>query len=281
MGTHWYQRRVYLQQRQVRSAGMYFIPGSCLSLQLWPKRKNPGISYIIFFQVQHWQSDLGGFWTSRVSKLWSLYWPKVPSALIIFIFSHLQNLTALYSFLPATLETWLWFLATWRDWTAEFATLGTEPSPGSDSRTSASSLSGDTLTPRTSGLTSFSVFFPPWTGLRGSTRSTAPTGSWRWRTLDWQTQVLWARTLSLWRKAQDLTSARCRQAPTWPTWSTSGSEVTWPNLEILSDPVTRLVGGPEMFVESSSMINLTCLVAWTAKPPDKVVNSPPRCKITW
>jgi len=37
------------------------------------------------------------------------------------------------------------------------------------------------------------------------------------------------------------------------------------------DPVTRLVGGPEMFVESSSMINLTCLVAWTAKPPDKVV----------
>ena len=37
-----------------------------------------------------------------------------------------------------------------------------------------------------------------------------------------------------------------------------------------SDPVTRLVGGPEMFVESSSMINLTCLVAWTAKPPDKV-----------
>ena len=34
--------------------------------------------------------------------------------------------------------------------------------------------------------------------------------------------------------------------------------------------MTRLVGGPEMFVESSSMINLTCLVAWTAKPPDKV-----------
>ena len=75
---------------------------------------------------------------------------------------HIQSpshLTALYSFLPATLETWLWFLATWRDWTAEFATLGTEPSPGSDSRTSASSLSGDTLTPRTSGLTSFSVVF--------------------------------------------------------------------------------------------------------------------------
>ena len=123
-----------------------------------PKEKIPGISYIIFFQVQYWPSDFGGFWTSRVSKLWSLYWPKVPVALIIF--SHLQNLTALYSFLPATLETWLWFLATWRDWTAEFATLGTEPSPGSDSRTSASSLSGDTLTPRTSGLTPFSVFFP-------------------------------------------------------------------------------------------------------------------------
>ena len=159
MGTRWYQRKVYLQQRQVRSAGMYFIPGSCLSFrfQLWPKRKIPGIFYIIFFQVQYWPSDFGGFWTSWVSKLWSLYWPKVPVALIIF--SHLQNLTALYSFLPATLETWLWFLATWRDWTAEFATLGTEPSPGSDSRTSASSLSGDTLTPRTSGLTSFSVFF--------------------------------------------------------------------------------------------------------------------------
>ena len=45
-------------------------------------------------------------------------------------------------------------------------------------------------------------------------------------------------------------------------------------LERPSDPVTRLVGGPEMFVESSSMINLTCLVAWTAKPPDKV-SSPP------
>ena len=38
--------------------------------------------------------------------------------------------------------------------------------------------------------------------------------------------------------------------------------------------MTRLVGGPEMFVESSSMINLTCLVAWTAKPPDKVSLSP-------
>ena len=29
-----------------------------------------------------------------------------------------------------------------------------------------------------------------------------------------------------------------------------------------------------MFVESSSMINLTCLVAWTAKPPDKVTLPP-------
>ena len=45
-------------------------------------------------------------------------------------------------------------------------------------------------------------------------------------------------------------------------------------LKLPSDPVTRLVGGPEMFVESSSMINLTCLVAWTAKPPDKVSLSP-------
>ena len=31
-----------------------------------------------------------------------------------------------------------------------------------------------------------------------------------------------------------------------------------------------------MFVESSSMINLTCLVAWTAKPPDKVSSTCPQ-----
>ena len=41
---------------------------------------------------------------------------------------------------------------------------------------------------------------------------------------------------------------------------------------ILPDPVTSVLGGPEMFVESSSMINLTCLVAGTAGPPDKVTN---------
>ena len=48
-----------------------------------------------------------------------------------------------------------------------------------------------------------------------------------------------------------------------------------------SDPVTRLVGGPEMFVESSSMINLTCLVAWTAKPPDKVSYPPGELHFTF
>ena len=43
-----------------------------------------------------------------------------------------------------------------------------------------------------------------------------------------------------------------------------------------------------MFVESSSMINLTCLVAWTAKPPDKVslppgeqVNQVNLLKVVW
>ena len=46
MGTHWYQRKVYLQHRQVRSAGRYFIPGSCLSFQMWPKRKNS--RYILY-----------------------------------------------------------------------------------------------------------------------------------------------------------------------------------------------------------------------------------------
>ena len=246
-----------------------------------PKEKNPGISYIIFFQVQYWPSDFGGFWTSWVSKLWSLYWPKVPSALIIFIFSHLQNLTALL-FFPSSHSGNVTVVS------GHLARLNCRVRNLGNRTVSWIRLQDLSLLTvgrytYTSDLRFDPLFslFPPWTGLRGSTRSTAPTGSWRWRTLDWLTQVLWARTLSLWRKAQDLTSARCRQAPTWPTWSTSGSEVTWPNLEILSDPVTRLVGGPEMFVESSSMINLTCLVAWTAKPPDKVENSPPRCKITW
>ena len=36
------------------------------------------------------------------------------------------------------------------------------------------------------------------------------------------------------------------------------------------DPVTEILGGPETFVELSSMINLTCVVSWTARPPDKV-----------
>jgi len=37
------------------------------------------------------------------------------------------------------------------------------------------------------------------------------------------------------------------------------------------DPVTRMLGGSEMFVEMASMINLTCLIAWTARPPDSVL----------
>ena len=37
------------------------------------------------------------------------------------------------------------------------------------------------------------------------------------------------------------------------------------------EPVTTVLGGPEMFVESYSMINLTCLVTWTARPPNKVM----------
>lgn len=37
------------------------------------------------------------------------------------------------------------------------------------------------------------------------------------------------------------------------------------------DPVTRMLGGTEMFVEMASMINLTCLIAWTARPPDSVL----------
>jgi hypothetical protein len=36
------------------------------------------------------------------------------------------------------------------------------------------------------------------------------------------------------------------------------------------DPDTRLLGGPEMFVESSSMINLTCVISWTSSPPSHI-----------
>ena len=39
---------------------------------------------------------------------------------------------------------------------------------------------------------------------------------------------------------------------------------------ISADPATLLLGGPEMFVESSSMINLTCVVSWTTSPPSHI-----------
>ena len=38
----------------------------------------------------------------------------------------------------------------------------------------------------------------------------------------------------------------------------------------ISDPATLLLGGPEMFVESSSMINLTCVISWTSSPPSHI-----------
>ena len=104
----------------------------------------------------------------------------------------------------------------------------------------------------------FSTFWP---GLRGSTPSTAPTGSWRWRTLDWPTQVLClvGQVFSVGLKlVQDLTSARCLPVLTWPTWSTSGSEVTPPKKP--RDPQIRWPAWLE---------GLRCLLslpAWSTSP---------------
>ena len=32
-----------------------------------------------------------------------------------------------------------------------------------------------------------------------------------------------------------------------------------------------MIGGPDMFVDIGSMVNLSCVVSFTEKPPDKVV----------
>ena len=43
------------------------------------------------------------------------------------------------------------------------------------------------------------------------------------------------------------------------------------SLNILLDPDTSILGGPQMFVDSLSMINLTCVISWTSFPPTHVV----------
>lgn len=39
----------------------------------------------------------------------------------------------------------------------------------------------------------------------------------------------------------------------------------------ISEPETRIVGAPDMYVDYGSMVNLSCVVARTEKPPEKVI----------
>ena len=39
----------------------------------------------------------------------------------------------------------------------------------------------------------------------------------------------------------------------------------------ISEPSTYVIGGPDMFVDVGSMVNLSCVVSFTEKPPDKVL----------
>ena len=32
-----------------------------------------------------------------------------------------------------------------------------------------------------------------------------------------------------------------------------------------------MLGSPEMFIDTSSILNLTCIISWTNSPPDKIV----------
>ena len=52
-------------------------------------------------------------------------------------------------------------------------------------------------------------------------------------------------------------------------------------LDIFLDPDTLLLGGPEMFVESSSMINLTCVISWTSSPPSHIAWFHNQTKLTF
>ena len=38
-------------------------------------------------------------------------------------------------------------------------------------------------------------------------------------------------------------------------------------LTLISEPEVTVLGGPDMFVETGSVINMTCSVAWTPAPP--------------
>ena len=37
-----------------------------------------------------------------------------------------------------------------------------------------------------------------------------------------------------------------------------------------TDPETTFIGGPEMFLDTSSMVNLTCVISWTVSSPSTV-----------
>eukprot|EP00095_Tigriopus_kingsejongensis_P003102 snap_masked-scaffold428_size174301-processed-gene-0.2 protein:Tk03102 transcript:snap_masked-scaffold428_size174301-processed-gene-0.2-mRNA-1 annotation:"conserved hypothetical protein" len=41
--------------------------------------------------------------------------------------------------------------------------------------------------------------------------------------------------------------------------------------ELNDEPTTRIIGGPDMFVDVGSMVNLSCVVVHTEKPPKKVI----------
>ena len=37
----------------------------------------------------------------------------------------------------------------------------------------------------------------------------------------------------------------------------------------ISEPEVRILGGPDMYVDTGSIINLTCVVKWTPGPPQE------------
>jgi len=41
-------------------------------------------------------------------------------------------------------------------------------------------------------------------------------------------------------------------------------------LFLLSEPTTEILGGPELFIDQGSTINLTCLVQFAPEPPPTI-----------
>ena len=51
--------------------------------------------------------------------------------------------------------------------------------------------------------------------------------------------------------------------------------------EMYSDPQTTLLGGPEMYLDTRSMVNLTCVISWTVSSPHTVIWYHNHTKITF